>query len=248
MIDRRGLDSGEDLNGRLLNLVVETTSPDVFLDEVALLAAGSFSTPRSPVMCAVTLLRRKKPFSVSGSAEVVAALEELQCELLPGPGRSAMKTKRSILVPDISRESRWPRFLEAAGQAGIHSLLAVPLEAGDDVQAALTTYAFRAQSFERDDVAAAEEFAAHASKALRLVLRVADSVQARDDMAAAMESRTVIDVATGVVMAENRCSQAEAFQMMRRASNNRNLKLRELARQITDSVCAGRQVTSHFEA
>lgn len=247
MIDHHGLDSGARLDGRLLNLVLDTTELDIFLDEVTLLAAGSFSTPGNPVMCAVTVLRRKKPCNVGGSADA-AVLEELQCELLAGPGRSAMKTKQCVLVPDVHGETRWPRFMEAAGQAGIGSLLAVPLEAGDDVQSALTLYASKTYAFEDDDVSAAEAFAAHASKAVRLVLRVTESIQARNDMAAAMQSRTAIDVATGVLMAENRCSQAEAIQIMRRASNNRNLKLRDLARQITDAVSSGRQVTSHFDA
>ncbi|MET1036113.1 MAG: ANTAR domain-containing protein, partial [Arthrobacter sp.] len=45
-------------------------------------------------------------------------------------------------------------------------------------------------------------------------------------------SRTGIDLATGILMAQNRCGQQEAFEMLRAASSHRNIKIRDLAEQI----------------
>jgi AmiR/NasT family two-component response regulator len=58
-------------------------------------------------------------------------------------------------------------------------------------------------------------------------------------MRAAMATRAVIDQAIGVVMAQNRCGPDDAFAILRRASQNRNQKLRDLAREMVESVSAG---------
>jgi AmiR/NasT family two-component response regulator len=55
-------------------------------------------------------------------------------------------------------------------------------------------------------------------------------------MREAMESRSVIDQAIGIVMAQNRCDAATAFGLLRTASQNRNVKLRVVASDIVDSL------------
>jgi AmiR/NasT family two-component response regulator len=47
-----------------------------------------------------------------------------------------------------------------------------------------------------------------------------------------MRSRSVINLATGILMAQSRCSQSEAFELLTRVSNNRNVKLRIVAGEI----------------
>jgi AmiR/NasT family two-component response regulator len=42
----------------------------------------------------------------------------------------------------------------------------------------------------------------------------------------------VIDQAIGVIMAQQRCAPADAFAILRAASQNRNIKLRQVAEQI----------------
>jgi AmiR/NasT family two-component response regulator len=49
-------------------------------------------------------------------------------------------------------------------------------------------------------------------------------------------SRAVIDHAVGILMAQQRCDEDTAFDILRRASQNRNIKLRELATEIVATV------------
>jgi AmiR/NasT family two-component response regulator len=51
-----------------------------------------------------------------------------------------------------------------------------------------------------------------------------------------MENRTVIDLAIGVIMGQNRCSPEDAFEILKRASNSRNRKLADVARSVVASV------------
>ena len=56
------------------------------------------------------------------------------------------------------------------------------------------------------------------------------SPEAFDDGAVA--ARTAINLATGILMAQSRCSQSEAFELLSTVSNTRNVKLRVLAEEI----------------
>ena len=62
-----------------------------------------------------------------------------------------------------------------------------------------------------------------------------------------MEHRTSIDLACGVVMAQNRCSQEEAMGILTRVSSNRNQKLRDVAADVLRNLTGG-EVRTHFDA
>ena len=61
-----------------------------------------------------------------------------------------------------------------------------------------------------------ETYSYHASKALRLAVRISQLAEAKTNLAAALESRTTIDLATGAIMAQNRCSQETAIDPQNR--------------------------------
>lgn len=71
--------------------------------------------------------------------------------------------------------------------------------------------------------------------------------ESKEDLTAAMRSRTTIDIAIGAVMAQNRRTKAEAFKILVRASNSPNIKLKDLAAQVIDSISGEQRVTTHFD-
>jgi hypothetical protein len=81
-----------------------------------------------------------------------------------------------------------------------------------------------------------ETFAANAAGAIAVAVKLANQIQMSDDLHGALASRAVIDQATGIIMAQQRCSAAAAFDILRRASQNRNVKLRDLATEIVSTV------------
>jgi GAF domain-containing protein len=236
------------LDGYFQDLLLESADADAFMGELAKAAAATFSAPEIPVLCGVTLHRRKKSATVASSDLRARGLDQVQNAFREGPCLSAMNGTECITVPDVLSERRWPRYIKAAARQGVRSIMGVPVLMEDSTQAALNLYAFRPRAFDADDTVRAEAFALHASKAMRLALRIAELQQARDDMALAMQSRTAIDVATGVLMVQNHCSQDDAFHILRTASNNRNIKLRDLAGRITNAEFANQGITTHFDA
>ena len=80
------------------------------------------------------------------------------------------------------------------------------------------------------------DFAETASTTVAIALRIAEHSETAEDRRLAMESRTTIDLAVGIIMGQNRCTQEEAVAILKKASNNRNVKLRELAEQVIGTV------------
>jgi AmiR/NasT family two-component response regulator len=64
---------------------------------------------------------------------------------------------------------------------------------------------------------------------------------------AALESRTTIDLAIGIIMGQNRCSQEAAFKILKNASSTRNAKLRDVAATIVAAVNREREVETPFD-
>ncbi|HSN37910.1 MAG TPA: ANTAR domain-containing protein, partial [Arthrobacter sp.] len=68
------------------------------------------------------------------------------------------------------------------------------------------------------------------------------------NLKAAMGGRTAINLACGVIIAQNRCSQEEAFSILLRASISRNQKLHTIASEIVTRFSGTTGTTTHFEA
>jgi hypothetical protein len=131
--------------------------------------------------------------------------------------------------------------------AGAGSTQRIPLALDGGSTAVLELYSGRPGAFSADDAEAAEAFAERASSFLRLALRLARLAESHDDMAAAMQSRTVIDLAVGAIMAQNRCSRDAAFKILRNTSNNRNMKIRDVAASLVSSIAGDDDLSPHFD-
>lgn len=66
--------------------------------------------------------------------------------------------------------------------------------------------------------------------------RVAAVNAVNEQLSTSIESRALIDQAMGVIMAIRRCTQDEALATLRQASQNQNVKLRDIARAIVADV------------
>ena len=139
------------------------------------------------------------------------------------------------------------RIRPAAAGCGYFAVLCIPVDLDDNSLAALSFYATHRSGFTASDVVTAEDIARHVTRPLRLSLRIGRLQDARDDLASAMQSRTVIDMAIGVIMAQNRCGPDEAFTLLRKASNARNTKLRDVAASLVAAVSGTADIRSRFD-
>lgn len=232
---------------QLQDLVLSSADLEEFLGELAQHSAIGLSNAEREVICAVTVARPKKPAATGAGSQRAFELEEQQVEAGEGPCITAMSGAGAVHVSDVTRESRWPGFGQAAAERGYGAVLVVPIDLDDECRAALSFYATTFSGFTDAEILTAENVARQLCRPLRLSLRIGRLQDARDDLASAMKSRTVIDMAIGVVMAQNRCPPDEAFTLLRKASNARNTKLREVSASIVAAIAGTTDIRSRFD-
>lgn len=231
---------------RLQDLVLKTPDMAELLHELVTLSAAALSV-HTRLLCGVTMVRKKKPATVATSHSRVKAMDELQYAYGDGPCLTALRDLVTVYIPTLHEESRWPHYCATAWDEGIRSILSVPLPLEGEASAALNLYAAQTHAFSDEAIHKAEVHAGQASKALRLAVRLAQLTEDRDNLAAALESRTIIDLATGIIMAQNNCNQDTAIKVLRSASNTRNRKLRDVAALLVASVGKDPNVITHFD-
>ncbi|YCK79780.1 GAF and ANTAR domain-containing protein (plasmid) [Arthrobacter sp. D3-18] len=233
---------------RLQDLLDEHTDVCDFFSELVTLVASELSHPSDAVSCGITVDRRKKSVAMANSDGRGHDLNELSNGFNGGPALTAMRSGAVTHVPDVESDRRWPEYMDAAEEADVGSILAIPLELkGAAAAGVLTLYSPRSHGFSQERILAAELVADKVSKSLSLVLKLAHLLDIRDHLTAALESRTTIDTAVGIIMAENRCSQEAALKILMSASNHRNTKLSVVARQVVSHVAGDIHVSSKFD-
>jgi GAF domain-containing protein len=218
-----------------------------FLDTFTTTIAGALSTDGDEAWCAVTLLRPKRSATVAASSDHAQALDEIQYHYGDGPCLTAAREHRVVHVADTRTDPRWPAYGQTAAANGILSALGVPFNLAGEAEAGLNVYADRPHKYDAATIEVVQRQVAEVSTILRLAVRLARHRDTEADLQAAMESRTAIDLAVGIIMGQNRCSQNKAFEILRAASNHRNVKLRKLAGDLVAQVSNGPS-TTHFDA
>lgn len=164
------------------------------------------------------------------TTEKLRVLDEAQYDLGQGPCREAIKTVPTVMVGDLATDPRWPVWGRAmVEELGIRSSLSFRLftKPGDS-WGALNVYSRTPHAFTQEDVVHGQTIAAMA--AVVLARSIND-----DHLARALETRTVIGEAVGILMERYDIDAKRSFDVIRRLSSQSNVKLRDLAEQIVST-------------
>ncbi|MFG1644271.1 GAF and ANTAR domain-containing protein [Amycolatopsis sp. NPDC049252] len=165
---------------------------------------------------------------------VATQLDQVQYETGEGPCLEASREDGPghIRSKDIASEPAWPRFGPRAAEHGYTAVLSTALQPFDVPPrqgGALNVYARRGEAFDERARDAALLLATHASLALAgVTARTRAGLQA-ENLRRAVDSRDVIGQAKGILMQRRGIDADEAFDLLRRTSQELNVKLAELA-------------------
>ena len=157
---------------------------------------------------------------------------ELQYKRGYGPCIDAGPAGQVLRVADMPTEERWPDYAREVAAHGIGSSLSVPLPFQSVTIGALNTYASRPHAFSEEDHLLAEEVASWVALAVgnaEAATRTSDEVV---HLRIAMRSRAGIEQAKGILMERYKITDDRAFAVLTRASQQSNIKLREVADQL----------------
>ncbi|MET8997655.1 GAF and ANTAR domain-containing protein [Amycolatopsis sp. NPDC004169] len=166
--------------------------------------------------------------------DLATDLDVLQYRFREGPCvEAAIPGGPAVAVcPDLAGERRWPRWAPAAADLGVRSVIATALLPGAPTGGsvgALNVYSRVPGGLDKADRDVLLLLATHAS----LALATTDAVTRAELQAAhlhkAIESRDVIGQAKGIIMARRGVSAEDAFDVLRRTSQDLNVKLADVA-------------------
>lgn len=216
---------------------------ETFLCEVAELAAGLVD----PVTSVGISVRYGGEFLTVASSDARAALlGEAQHPDGQGSCLEALMTGQVVEVNDEHADPRFEGFQARARANGVLSTLSLPLFVDEKPIGALNLFStVRVNAFGDEVIRQALAFAERASVALALTIRYEEQVKTSRHLERALAARTVIDQAIGILMAQQRCDAHEAFDLLRRHSQNRNRKLRTIAEDLIARASGGPPVDGH---
>jgi hypothetical protein len=233
---------------QIQNLILDSADFEEFLHELARFSAHQVAGSGDDALCGITLLRDRKAATIGWSSDSAREVDEIQYSLSQGPCLTAAQEEREIYVPDLFEEERWGAdYAQAVASHGLRSVLSVPFHLQGEAKAALNLYSDVPHKFDGDCASRIRGYTREISQALRLAVRFSLHTDSATNLRATLESRTVIDLAIGIVMAQNRCSQEAAVRILSDASSNGNVKLRDIAAALVQSVGGGAETRTHFE-
>jgi GAF domain-containing protein len=221
--------AGEDTrsaDGELLALLAAGGDLNSFLGDLVHLAARQVQHAEA---CGLTLTRDGSGVTVASTGQLADRADERQYEVDAGPCLESMRTGSVVRVDDMATEERWSPYPARAAQLGVRSSLSLPLVVEGRSSGALNLYATQPEGFSAEDEATAARWAEQATGALAVALRIADSDSRAESLLGGLDTRTTIGQAVGLLMAQERCTSEQAFDLLRIASQRRNVKLRDVA-------------------
>jgi GAF domain-containing protein len=172
--------------------------------------------------------------TVAHSDDTVLDLDRRQQETSEGPCLAALADRAVVYVGDLADDDRYPRFASAATDSGIRTVLAYPLVA-DGMQGALNLYGRVPNAVGAIDRAKGAILAVLAGVAIGAASQRQEDQAHNLDLEQALISREVIGQAQGILMERERINADQAFDILRRASQHLNQKLRDVAQSLVDT-------------
>jgi len=162
----------------------------------------------------------------------------LQSETGEGPCLDASYDHATVACGDLANDERWPQFGPRAVEAtGLRSMLSFRLFVEGETIGALTLYSGEADAFVEWDTEVGRIFATHVAVAAAGARRREEAAQ----LHMALDSNRRIGAAVGIVMISSNCTEEEAFEVLRRASQRLNVKLRDVAERVIETRGGGWQ-------
>lgn len=170
---------------------------------------------------------RKHLETLTASSDRVRELHQLQRDYDEGPCLDAIRHEMAYVTGGVATDERWPRWGARATALGVQSVLSFRLETKTRSYGALNLYAETPDAFGPHDVTIAHNFARHATIAL-------SSAYTQEGLHIAIDARTFVGQAQGMLMARYGISAEQAFEFLRRRSQQENVKLSDIAQDVIE--------------
>lgn len=171
---------------------------------------------------------RTRVRSLAASSDLVRTSDQQQEEVGEGPCFDAAREQQEVFrIADVGgSEPRWPHYAPRARALGIGSMMGFLLFTEEGSLGALNMYSSKPAAFTTRSENTGWVLASHAAVAF-------SSARSSHQMHTAMETRNLIGEALGIVMERFKITDEQAFEVLKKSSQDHNIKLRNIASTIT---------------
>jgi GAF domain-containing protein len=207
---------------------------DVIARRVAETAVAAI--PHADVV-SITVLAWPDVRTVACSDEQALPLDHQQYVSGRGPCLEAAWKGTPLRAVIGDEHKRWPEFAEAAQHAGIRASLSVPLviagvDGEQELAGSLNIYSHTATAFDSFDAELMRLYSVAAGQAISNAMRWQKARETVTQLETGLHSRSDIDMAKGALIALHGCDPDAAFNRLVDESQRRNIKLRDVAREM----------------
>jgi GAF domain-containing protein len=166
--------------------------------------------------------------TVGATHQSVVEADRIQYELRQGPCIDAAVESKIVVSSYLATDERWPEWGPKASALGFNSVLSAELHARGRRIGALNLYGTSEATFAPEDIVLAALFARQGALALGYA-------RSEEGLREALETRTVIGQAQGLLMERFEIDADRAFSTLRRYSQHHNIKLKMLCHQLVET-------------
>lgn len=188
-------------------------------------------------LASITMDVGGKPVTSTATDEAALGLDRIQYRIGDGPCLTAMR-HRGLEATSVGTEQRWPEFVQAAVEAGVTAMVSTALVDHERSLGALNLYSRSSNAFTEEAISLAALFADQLGVAAVRASVLTERADLAFHLQRALESRATIEQAKGILVANERCTPDEAFEILRRASQRENRKLRSVAEDLVRRYAA----------
>jgi GAF domain-containing protein len=221
--------AAQDLAHRMAELARSVAGPRDIDDVLSGVTATAVELLTGADTAGVLLVSKGGKFeSLFGTSELIYEVDRLQEKHNAGPCVEAAVNELIVRTEDFETETRWPQYSREVCKLGVRSSISFKLYTGDRTAGALNVFSRRPHSFDADSEVIGSILAAHAAAAI-LANRESQQLQA------ALLSRDLIGQAKGILMDRFDVDAVGAFEMLRKLSQQMNMRLAEIARRVVET-------------
>jgi GAF domain-containing protein len=163
--------------------------------------------------------------SVAASDDRFAHLEDLQIRHQEGPCIEAFDTKELVGATDLERDARWPLFCEGALKRDVRAVLASPLPYNQEAVGVVAVLSERSRPWTPANELALLAFTDLAALLIASIIAGEQQTELASQLQGALNSRSVIEQAKGILMGTQGISARAAYEQLRSRARSQRCKL-----------------------
>jgi GAF domain-containing protein len=174
--------------------------------------------------------------SVAASDDRLAHLEELQIEHSEGPCIAAFEDKQLVGAEDLTHDTRWPKFSDAAVNRRVRAVLASPLPYNQDAVGVVAVVSERSRPWSAEGELALLAFTDLAALLIASMMQNQEKSVLATQLQGALDSRQIIEQAKGVLVGRHGISPRTAFEQLRAQARSERRKVAALCAEVVESA------------